>query len=49
MNTAIKGIISEVRVNLNELSINIIENLKIYGLYLDWVRKDTNIRLHIQN
>ena len=49
MNTAIKDIICEARVNSNELSINVIEDIKLCGLYLGWVRKATNIRLHIQN
>jgi hypothetical protein len=42
MNTAIKNIGYEVSINSNEFSTNIIEDLKIQGLYLGWVRKDTN-------
>lgn len=41
MNTAIQYINYEVTVNSNEFSTNVIEDPKICGLYLGWVRKDT--------
>jgi hypothetical protein len=41
MNTATRSIDREIIVNSNEYSINVIEDLKICGLYLGWVRKDT--------
>ena len=46
MKSAVSGIISkmnvrEVEVNADEFSANIIESPTINGLYLGWVRKDT--------